>query len=65
MLGLKSNTGRQFIYQNEAVSDKNGSFEITVPYSTENTGSEVGATIGLFPENRRKYHSDRNPGKGK
>lgn len=43
MLGLKSNTGRQFIYQNEAVSDTNGSYEIIVPYSTENTGSEVGA----------------------
>ena len=41
ILGLKSNTGRQFIYQNKAVSDKNGSFEMTVPYSTENTGSGV------------------------
>jgi len=43
VLGLKSNTGRQFVYQNKAVSDKNGSFEITVPYSTENTGSGVSA----------------------
>jgi dolichyl-diphosphooligosaccharide--protein glycosyltransferase len=43
MLGLKSNTGRQFIYQNKVVSDKNGSFEITVPYSTENTGIGVSA----------------------
>ena len=43
LVGLKSNTGRQFIYQNRAVSDKNGSFEITVPYSTENTGSGVSA----------------------
>jgi asparagine N-glycosylation enzyme membrane subunit Stt3 len=43
LLGLKSNTGRQFIYQNRAVSDNNGSFEITVPYSTENTSSGVSA----------------------
>jgi dolichyl-diphosphooligosaccharide--protein glycosyltransferase len=43
VLGLKSNTGRQFIYQNRAVSDKNGSFEITVPYSTENTDTGVSA----------------------
>ena len=26
------------------MADKNGSFEITVPYSTENTGSGVNAT---------------------
>lgn len=43
ILGLKSNTGRQFIYQSKAVSDQNGLFEITVPYSTENTGSGVNA----------------------
>jgi dolichyl-diphosphooligosaccharide--protein glycosyltransferase len=36
-LELSSNTGRKFTYQNKAMSDKNGSFEITVPYSTENT----------------------------
>ncbi|MDP4189791.1 MAG: oligosaccharyl transferase, archaeosortase A system-associated, partial [Bacteroidota bacterium] len=42
-LELSSNTGRKFTYQNEATSDKNGSFEITVPYSTENTASGVNA----------------------
>ncbi len=42
-LELISNTGRKFTYQNEAVSDKNGSFEITVPYSTENTAGGVNA----------------------
>jgi oligosaccharyl transferase (archaeosortase A-associated) len=42
-LVLNSNTGREFTYQNTAVSDKNGSFEITVPYSTENTAHEVKA----------------------
>ncbi|WP_292388506.1 oligosaccharyl transferase, archaeosortase A system-associated [Methanosarcina sp. UBA5] len=42
-LELSSNTGRKFTYQNEAVSDKNGSFEITVPYSTENTAGGVKA----------------------
>ena len=42
-LNLKSNTGRKFTYQNKAVADKNGSFEITVPYSTEKTGSGVSA----------------------
>ncbi len=42
-LDLKSNTGRKFMYQNRAVADKNGSFEITVSYSTENTGSGVSA----------------------
>lgn len=42
-LELSSNTGRKFTYQNEAVSDKNGSFEITVPYSTENTAGGVNA----------------------
>ncbi|HWQ48860.1 MAG TPA: oligosaccharyl transferase, archaeosortase A system-associated [Methanosarcina sp.] len=43
ILELSSNTGRKFTYQNEAVSDKNGSFEITVPYSTENTAGGVNA----------------------
>ncbi|RXA20261.1 oligosaccharyl transferase, archaeosortase A system-associated [Methanosarcina sp. MSH10X1] len=42
-LELSSNTGRKFTYQNTAISDKTGSFEITVPYSTENPGSEVRA----------------------
>ena len=42
-LELSSNTGRKFTYQNKAVSDKNGSFEITVPYSTENTAGGVNA----------------------
>lgn len=43
-LELSSNTGRKFAYQNKAVADEKGSFEITVPYSTENTGSGVVAT---------------------
>jgi dolichyl-diphosphooligosaccharide--protein glycosyltransferase len=42
-LNLRSNTGRQFTYQNRAVADKNGSFEVTVPYSTENTGEGISA----------------------
>jgi dolichyl-diphosphooligosaccharide--protein glycosyltransferase len=42
-LELSSNTGRKFTYQNKAVADKNGSFEITVPYSTENKNSGVKA----------------------
>lgn len=42
-LELSSNTGRKFMYQNEATSDKGGSFEITVPYSTENTAGGVHA----------------------
>jgi dolichyl-phosphooligosaccharide-protein glycotransferase len=42
-LELSSNMGRKFTYQNEAMSDKNGSFEITVPYSTENTAGGVNA----------------------
>ncbi len=42
-LELSSNTGRKFTYQNKVVSDKNGSFEITVPYSTENMEGGVGA----------------------
>ena len=42
-LELKSNTGRKFTYQNKAVSDKNGSFEITVPYTTENKAGGVNA----------------------
>lgn len=42
-LVLNSNTGREFTYQNTAMSDKNGSFEITVPYSTENTAHGVRA----------------------
>lgn len=40
-LKLSSNTGRKFIYQNKVTSDKNGSFEITVPYSTENSAGGV------------------------
>jgi len=43
-LELSSNTGRKFAYQNKAVADEKGSFEITVPYSTENTGRGVTAT---------------------
>jgi dolichyl-phosphooligosaccharide-protein glycotransferase len=43
-LELSSNTGRKFTYQNKAVSDKNGSFEITVPYSTENMAGGVNAS---------------------
>lgn len=42
-LELSSNTGRKFTYQNKVVSDKNGSFEITVPYSTENMEGGVDA----------------------
>lgn len=42
-LELSSNTGRKFTYQNEVMSDKNGSFEITVPYSTENKEGGVDA----------------------
>lgn len=42
-LELSSNTGRKFTYQNEVMSDKNGSFEITVPYSTENNADGVSA----------------------
>ncbi|AKJ39132.1 MULTISPECIES: oligosaccharyl transferase, archaeosortase A system-associated [Methanosarcina] len=42
-LELRSNTGRKFTYQNEVTSDKNGSFEITVPYSTENKADGVNA----------------------
>jgi dolichyl-phosphooligosaccharide-protein glycotransferase len=42
-LELSSNTGRKFTYQNEAMSDKNGSFEITIPYSTENTANGINA----------------------
>jgi dolichyl-diphosphooligosaccharide--protein glycosyltransferase len=42
-LELSSNTGRKFTYQNEVVSDKNGSFEITVPYSTENKAGGINA----------------------
>jgi dolichyl-diphosphooligosaccharide--protein glycosyltransferase len=42
-LELSSNTGRKFTYQNKAISDKKGSFEITVPYSTENTAGGVRA----------------------
>jgi len=43
-LELRSNTGRGFTYQNKAVADEKGSFEITVPYSTENTGNGTTAT---------------------
>lgn len=43
-LELSSNTGRKFEYKNRAVADEKGSFEITVPYSTENTGIGVTAT---------------------
>lgn len=42
-LELSSNTGRKFTYQKGAKTDENGSFEITVPYSTENTGNGVHA----------------------
>jgi oligosaccharyl transferase (archaeosortase A-associated) len=42
-LKLRSDTGRKFIYQNKAVADTNGLFEITVPYSTENIDSGVSA----------------------
>ncbi|HHV24673.1 MAG TPA: oligosaccharyl transferase, archaeosortase A system-associated [Methanosarcina sp.] len=42
-LELSSNTGRKFTYQNKVVSDKNGLFEITVPYSTENTAGGINA----------------------
>jgi len=38
-LELSSNTGRSFVYSNTAAADENGYFEITVPYSTENTGN--------------------------
>ncbi|MDY9927183.1 oligosaccharyl transferase, archaeosortase A system-associated [Methanosarcina sp.] len=37
-LELSSNTGRTFTYQKGSVADEKGSFEITVPYSTEDTG---------------------------
>jgi len=43
-LELSSNTGRKFIYQKGDVADEKGSFEITVSYSTENTGNGVHAT---------------------
>ncbi|WP_232308693.1 oligosaccharyl transferase, archaeosortase A system-associated [Methanosarcina lacustris] len=43
-LELSSNTGRKFTYQKGEMADENGSFEITVPYSTENTGNGVHAT---------------------
>ena len=43
-LELSSNTGRKFTYQKGDVADEKGSFEITVPYSTENTGNGVHAT---------------------
>jgi len=43
-LELISNTGRKFTYQKGDVADEKGSFEITVPYSTENTGNGVHAT---------------------
>lgn len=42
-LELSSNTGRKFTYQNKVMSDKNGLFEITVPYSTENTAGGINA----------------------
>ncbi|MDD3246575.1 MAG: oligosaccharyl transferase, archaeosortase A system-associated [Methanosarcina sp.] len=43
-LELSSNTGRKFTYQKGEMTDENGSFEITVPYSTEDTGKGVHAT---------------------
>lgn len=43
-LEVSSNTGREFLYQNGDVADEKGSFEITVPYSTENAGNGVHAT---------------------
>jgi len=42
-LYLKSNAGREFKYENKAMADMNGSFEITVPYSTEKTDSGINA----------------------
>ena len=42
-LYLKSNTGRKFKYENKAMADMNGSFEITVPYSTEEIDSGINA----------------------
>jgi dolichyl-diphosphooligosaccharide--protein glycosyltransferase len=42
-LYLKSNTGRKFKYENKAMADMNGFFEITVPYSTEKTDSGINA----------------------
>jgi len=43
ILYLKSNEGREFKYENKAMADMNGSFEITVPYSTEKTDSGINA----------------------
>ena len=43
-LELSSNTGRKFTYQKGEMTDETGSFEITVPYSTEDTGKGVHAT---------------------
>lgn len=42
-LYLKSNAGREFKYENGAKADMKGSFEITVPYSTEKTDSGTNA----------------------
>jgi dolichyl-diphosphooligosaccharide--protein glycosyltransferase len=42
-LYLKSNTGRKFKYENKAMADMNGLFEITVPYSTEKTDRGINA----------------------
>lgn len=42
-LELKSNSGRKFEYQNKVLANEKGLFEITVPYSTENTGTGVTA----------------------
>jgi dolichyl-diphosphooligosaccharide--protein glycosyltransferase len=42
-LELSSNTGRKFTYQKGDVADEKGSFEITIPYSTEDTGNGVHA----------------------
>ena len=43
ILYLKSNAGREFKYENKAMADMSGSFEITVPYSTEKTDRGINA----------------------
>ena len=65
MLCLKSNIGRKFIYQNKALADKNGSFEITVPYSTENMGNGVSAISAYSLNAEGNTHRKRNSGKEK
>lgn len=41
-----SNQGRQFTYENTAVSDESGQYELRVPYSTNS--SDAGITTGQF-----------------